>query len=216
MINWNVYKTDPIFTGLEHGKSSLVSTLHYVATNINIYIVWVAIYVVWIANNMLKYHILWYCHMLVTREKANITIYNFSMLIVLYGKGNGKWQHQNMCTNWINFQSSAPTMGFLWVQEPIVAENMTFQAHIKHYAHSSRFAGWRHQMEIFSALLAICARNSPVPDEFPTQRPVTRSFDHTLICDRINGWVNNGQAADLRRHRTHYVVIVMWCFIVVR
>ena len=29
----------------------------------------------------------------------------------------------------------------------------------------------------FSALLAVCAGNSPVPGEFPTQRPVTRSFD---------------------------------------
>ena len=28
-----------------------------------------------------------------------------------------------------------------------------------------------------SALLAIGAENSPVPGEFPTQRPVTRSFD---------------------------------------
>ena len=36
---------------------------------------------------------------------------------------------------------------------------------------------WRHQMETFSALLAICARNSLVPGEFPTQRPVTQSFD---------------------------------------
>ena len=32
-------------------------------------------------------------------------------------------------------------------------------------------------METFSALLAICAGNSTVTDEFPTQRPVTRSFD---------------------------------------
>ena len=32
-------------------------------------------------------------------------------------------------------------------------------------------------METFSALLAICAGNSPVPGEFPTQRPVTRGFD---------------------------------------
>ena len=38
-------------------------------------------------------------------------------------------------------------------------------------------AWWRHQMETFSASLAICAGNSPVPGEFPTQRPVTRSFD---------------------------------------
>ena len=32
-------------------------------------------------------------------------------------------------------------------------------------------------METFSALLAICARNSPITVEFPAQRPVTRSFD---------------------------------------
>ena len=32
-------------------------------------------------------------------------------------------------------------------------------------------------MEIFSALLVICAGNSPVPGEFPAQRPVTQSFD---------------------------------------
>ena len=36
---------------------------------------------------------------------------------------------------------------------------------------------WRHQMETISALLAICAGNSPVTGEFSTQRPVTRSFD---------------------------------------
>ena len=36
---------------------------------------------------------------------------------------------------------------------------------------------WRHQMETFSALLAICVGNSPVTGEFPAQRPVTRSFD---------------------------------------
>ena len=36
---------------------------------------------------------------------------------------------------------------------------------------------WRHQMETFSALLALCAGNSPVPGAFPAQMPVTRSFD---------------------------------------
>ena len=35
----------------------------------------------------------------------------------------------------------------------------------------------RHQMETFSASLAICAGNSPVTGEFSAQRPVTRSFD---------------------------------------
>ena len=32
-------------------------------------------------------------------------------------------------------------------------------------------------MEIFSALLVLCAGNSPVTGDFPSQRPVTRSFD---------------------------------------
>ena len=36
---------------------------------------------------------------------------------------------------------------------------------------------WRHQMETFSTLLAICAGNSLVPGEFPTHLPVTRSFN---------------------------------------
>ena len=36
---------------------------------------------------------------------------------------------------------------------------------------------WRHQMETFSALLALWAGNSPVTSEFPSQRPVTWSFD---------------------------------------
>ena len=41
----------------------------------------------------------------------------------------------------------------------------------------SSVSRWRHQMETFSALLAICAGNSPVPGEFLAQWPVTRSFD---------------------------------------
>ena len=31
----------------------------------------------------------------------------------------------------------------------------------------------------------------------------------SLICACINGWVNNGEAGDLRRQRAHYDVIVM-------
>ena len=36
---------------------------------------------------------------------------------------------------------------------------------------------WRHQMEIFSALLAFCGENPLVTGEFLSQRPATRSFD---------------------------------------
>ena len=54
-----------------------------------------------------------------------------------------------------------------------------FTDHLSHSASTSSrgIPWWRHQMEIFSALPAIFAGNSPVPGEFPAQRPVTRSFD---------------------------------------
>ena len=65
-------------------------------------------------------------------------------------------------------------------------------------------------MDTFSALLAICAGNSPVSGEFPTQRPVTRSFD-VFFDLRLNKRLrNNGEAGDLRRYPTHYDVTVMW------
>ena len=67
---------------------------------------------------------------------------------------------------------------------------------------------WRHQMETFSALLAICAGNSPVPGEFPTQRSVTRSFDvyfdlrpNKRLSKQLWGWWFDTQSRPLWRHR---------------
>ena len=69
-------------------------------------------------------------------------------------------------------------------------------------------------METFSALLVICAGNSPVAGEFPAQRPATRSFDVFFDLAWTNGWLSNRDAGDLRRHLAHYDVIVMvkYCF----
>ena len=63
---------------------------------------------------------------------------------------------------------------------------------------------WRHQMETFSTLLAICAGNSR---RIPRTKASGQMF--SLICVWINGWVNNREAGDLRRYRAHYDVIVM-------
>ena len=43
--------------------------------------------------------------------------------------------------------------------------------------HNHKSAWWRHEMESCSALPALCEGNSLVTGEFPSQRPVTRSFD---------------------------------------
>ena len=68
---------------------------------------------------------------------------------------------------------------------------------------------WRHQMETFSALLALCADYSPVPVNSPHKGQWLGALMFTLICAPINDWVNNREAGDLRRHLDHYGVSVM-------
>ena len=72
-----------------------------------------------------------------------------------------------------------------------------------------QIAWWRHKMETFSALLALCAGNSPVPVNSPHNGHWRGTLMFSLICAWINDWVNNREAGDLRRHRGHYDVNVM-------
>ena len=70
-------------------------------------------------------------------------------------------------------------------------------------------------METFSALLAICAGNSPVPGEFSAQRPVKRSFD-VFFDLRLNkrlskqswGWWFETLSRPLRCHRNGLRILV--------
>ena len=78
---------------------------------------------------------------------------------------------------------------------------------------------WRHQMEAFSALLAICAGNSPVTGEFPTQMPGMRSvevfFDlrpNKRLSKQSWGLWFETPSWSLWRHCNVHVVL---CFIVV-
>ena len=66
-------------------------------------------------------------------------------------------------------------------------------------------------METFSALLAICAGNSPVPGEFPTQRPATRSCDvffdlrlNKQLCKQSWGWLFETLSRPLWRQCNDY------------
>ena len=59
------------------------------------------------------------------------------------------------------------------------------------------FPWWRHQMETFSALLA-------------TDHRWRGALVFSLICTWTNGWANNRDAGNLRRHRAHYDAIVMF------
>ena len=72
-----------------------------------------------------------------------------------------------------------------------------------------RIPWWRHQMETFSALLALCAGTSPVPVNSPHKCQWRRALMFSFICASMSDWVNNREAGDLRRHCGHYDVSVM-------
>ena len=63
----------------------------------------------------------------------------------------------------------------------------------KHFLRYWPFVRWIHRSSV----------NSPYKGQW------RGALMFSLICARINGWVNNGEAGDLRRHRAHYDVIVM-------
>ena len=62
---------------------------------------------------------------------------------------------------------------------------------------------WRIKWKKLSALLALCAENSPVKGQWHG------ALVFSLICAWISGCVNNREAGDLRHHRAYYDVIVM-------
>ena len=69
-------------------------------------------------------------------------------------------------------------------------------------------------METFSALLALCAGNSPVPGEFPAQILVRRSFDvffdlrpNKRLSKQSWGWWFETLSYSLWRHRNGFMQI---------
>ena len=73
-------------------------------------------------------------------------------------------------------------------------------------------------METFYALLAVCAGNSPVPGEFPAQRPVTRSFHvffdlgpNKRLSKQSWDWWFETLPRSLWRHRNVSMLQVKFC-----
>ena len=84
----------------------------------------------------------------------------------------------------------------------------------------------RHNVIVLICILVLAVRHDDVikwkhfPRYWPFVRGIHRSpvisphkgqwreaLMFSLICTRINGWVNNGEAGDLRRHRAHYLIM---------
>ena len=70
-------------------------------------------------------------------------------------------------------------------------------------------SSWNHQMEAFSASLAICEGIHRSPVNSPHKGQWRGSVIFSLICARTNVWTNHWDTSVLRRHRVHYDVTVM-------
>ena len=91
------------------------------------------------------------------------------------------------------------------------------------------YPGWHHQRETFSALLALCEGNPLVTSGFPSQRPVTQSFDvffDLRLSKRLNKWSKHQwseiplcslwchcNASDISDPFDWYTCILQGCFI---
>ena len=76
-----------------------------------------------------------------------------------------------------------------------------------------------HSLHISCRITGFCAGNSPVTagnSPVTSHRQWRGALMFSLIYAWTNGWVNNQDAGDLRRHRAHYDATVMWCRIVIQ
>ena len=72
----------------------------------------------------------------------------------------------------------------------------------------SEYTGWRNQMETFPRYWP-CAENSPVTGEFPSQRPVTRSFD-VFFDLRLNQVIETPLIWDAIAFVDYDVTVLIW------
>ena len=122
----------------------------------------------------------------------NDCLYIYISQFILKGK-NGFWHLFVVETNPINLKNEYRTKTCLvcwrfcpwWHSQSVLSEEDLLGAPVltpnavrwEVPAWRPVTSWWRHQMDAFSALQALCEGNSPVTGEFPSQRPVAQSFD---------------------------------------
>ena len=126
------------------------------------------------------------------------SFYHFIQVTATHLKIRGQVEEMGVAVTWTMCEDIPKVV-------PIMATGLIYPIHPQFPR--SGISWWRHQMEMFSALLAICAGNSPVTGEFPGQRQVTRSLD-VLFDMRLNkrlskqswGWWFETPSHPLWRH----------------
>ena len=79
----------------------------------------------------------------------------------------------------------------------------------KHWVYHNDVIKWKHFPCYWPFVRGIIHRS---PVNSPHKGQWRGAVIFSLICAQINGWVNNCEAGDLRRHRAHYDVIAMYTY----
>ena len=96
-----------------------------------------------------------------------------------------------------------------WFRQRFVTGRLLPESMLTNHQWHDDVIKWKH----YPRNWPFCAGNSPVPVTSPHKGQWRGALMFSLICVWINGWVNNREAGDLRRHRGHYDVIVMEIFL---
>ena len=94
-------------------------------------------------------------------------------------------------------------------QGPLLDRVYIAKRHWRIDIHAQYIPLWRHQMETFSWLLALCEENPMVSDGCRHKDQWHGALVFSLICAWTNNWANNRDDRDLRRNRAQYDVTIM-------
>ena len=108
----------------------------------------------------------------------------------------------SLTPRWSHARAMPETLQCHKVITNLVIGELTHRSH--HHEHDDVIK-WKHFPRYWPFVRGI--HRSPVNSPHKGQWRGALMF--SLICARINGWVNTGEAGGLRRYRAHYDVIVM-------
>ena len=126
-----------------------------------------------------------------------IWIYQYSTVGIV-------WSHSSYISSG-HTPKTKDTFSWFWIIEQVLSWEYQLFAILKWRLNHDDVIKWKHFPRYWPFVRGI--HRSPVNSTHKGQWRGALMF--TLICARINGWVNNIEAGDLRRYLPHYGVIVM-------
>ena len=132
-------------------------------------------------------------------EDCKLWILSYHMILVKWIFCKSKFRESICCSQlyWFIPYHSCPWGDVVIIQSPDIMIMFSL-------IHDD-FIKWKHFPHYWPFVKRI--HRSPVNS--PRKGQWRGALMFPLICAWINGWVNNREAGDLRRHRAHYDVIVM-------